>query len=167
MALDDSWKELQQINEIVRYADAKAGLVLTLNGVLIGLIAVRVQSDGFFGDHPVPAVALMVAIGCLTLSVAWDIATVMPRVSAAGQQSSLLHFEYIGERFASNQAGYVDEFAQLTRDEDRMQREIGAQVWANSVVARRKYAYVQWSLRLLAGALGAVILAAIVSAFGG
>jgi hypothetical protein len=51
MTLDDSWKQLQQVNEIVRYADAKAGLILTLNGVLVGLVAVRLQSSGFFAGH--------------------------------------------------------------------------------------------------------------------
>ena len=35
MTPDDSWKQLQMVNDFVRYADAKAGLVLTLNGVLI------------------------------------------------------------------------------------------------------------------------------------
>jgi len=167
MVQDDSWKQLQLVNEIVRYADTKAGLVLTLNGVLIGLIAVRVQTGGFLDSHPVPAATLLLAVAFLTLSVAFDIAAVMPRLAASGQESSLLHFEYIGERFAANQDDYVDEFAKLVSDPDRLQRALGAQVWANSVVARRKYTYVGWSLRFLAGALGATVLAAVIGGLGG
>ena len=67
MTLDDSWKQLQQVNEIVRYADAKAGLIRTLNGVLVGLVAVRLQSSDFFAGHPVPAGALVVAVALLTI----------------------------------------------------------------------------------------------------
>jgi hypothetical protein len=64
MNLDDSWKQLQQVNEIVRYADAKAGLILTLSGVLVGLVVVRLQS-GFRADHPVPAAALVIAVAAV------------------------------------------------------------------------------------------------------
>jgi hypothetical protein len=167
MAQDDSWKQLQLINEIVRYADAKAGLVLTLNGVLIGLIAVRVQTGDFFSDHPSPGAMLLIAMAFLTLSVAFDVGAVMPRLAATGQEASLLHFEYVGEHFAADQDDYVDQFAKLVQDSDQMQRALGAQVWANCVVARRKYAYVRWSLRFLAGALATTVLAAVAGALGG
>jgi hypothetical protein len=167
MELDDSWKQLQQVNEIVRYADAKAGLILTLNGVLVGLVAVRLQTNGFLDDHPGSAALLIVAMALLTISVGFDIAAVMPRLVAPGQQSSLLHFDYIGERFAGRQADFVDEFVKLSHDPDLLQREIAAQVWANSVVARRKHRCVQWGLRFLAGALAVAVIAAVVGAFGG
>ncbi|GGQ44534.1 Pycsar system effector family protein [Couchioplanes azureus] len=167
MALDDSWKLLQQVNEIVRYADAKAGLVLTLNSVLIGLVAVRVQSDGFFADHPVPAAALLLAAAFLVLSIAFDIAAIMPRLSTPGESPSLLHFHHIGGRYGGERAEYVEDFEKLVGDPPRLQREIGAQVWANSMVARRKHICVRWSLKLLGGALAATVLAAVVAAFGG
>ncbi|OJF10074.1 Pycsar system effector family protein [Couchioplanes caeruleus] len=167
MALDDSWKLLQQVNEIVRYADAKAGLVLTLNSVLIGLIAVRVQSDGFFSDHPVPAAALLLAATFLVLSIAFDVAAVMPRLSTPGQSPSLLHFNHIGEQYRGDRTEYVEDFEKLVEDPPRLQREIAAQVWANSMVARRKHTCVRWSLKLLSGALAATVMAAVVAAFGG
>ena len=165
--LDDSWKHLQQVNDMVRYADAKAGFVLTLNGVLVGLIAVRIQTGGFFRAHPGPAAALLLAMALLTVSVVLDIAAVMPRLSPAGKRSSLLHFDHIGERFAGRQTDYVDEFAGLFGDSARLQREIAAQVWANSMVARRKYQLIQAGLSFMAGALGAAAFAGIVGAFGG
>ncbi|MFG2099901.1 Pycsar system effector family protein [Micromonospora echinaurantiaca] len=167
MATDDCWKQLTQVNDIVRYADAKAGLVLTLNGLLIGVIAVRIQADGFLDAQPVPAAALVLAVAFLSLSVGFDLAAVMPRVRASGQQTSLLHFDHIGERFTGDQEDYVQEFTALMSDIDRLERELGGQVWANSVVARRKYACVRWSLWFLSGALGATVVAAVVGALGG
>ncbi|BCJ62786.1 Pycsar system effector family protein [Micromonospora endophytica] len=168
MPTDDSWKQLAQINEMVRYADAKAGLVLTLNGLLIGLIAVRVQSEGFLHTHPLPAAALILAVSFLALSVGFDLAAVMPRlVRTNGRHPSLLHFEHVGGRFARHQDEYVEELTAVLRDTDRLDRELGAQVWANSVVARRKYACVRWSLRFLAGALVATLLAAMAAVLGG
>ncbi len=168
MPIDDSWKQLAQINEMVRYADAKAGLILTLNGLLIGLIAVRVQSEGFLSEHPVPAATLILAVGFLALSVGFDLAAVMPRlVIANGQHTSLLHFEHVGSRFTRQQDEYVEELTAVLRDTDRLNQELGAQVWANSMVARRKYACVRWSLWFLAGALVATLLAAMAAVLGG
>ena len=167
MNLDDSWKQLQQVNEIVRHADAKAGLILTLNGILVGLVAVRLQSAGFFADHTVSAVALVIAVALLTVSIAFDIAAVMPRLFAAGQQSSLLHFDHVAVEYAGRVSDYIDDFVALSRDPEQLQREIAAQVWANTMVARRKHRCVQWGLRFLAAALAVVILAVITGAFEG
>jgi pycsar effector protein len=167
MDLDDSWKQLQQVNEIVRYADAKAGLILTLNGVLIGLVAVRLQSGGFFADHPVPAGALVIAGGLLTISLGFDIAAVMPRLIAPGQRVSLLHFDHVAVVYAGRVSDFIDDFVTLAHDPEELQRDIAAQVWANSMVARRKHRCVQWGLRLLGAALAVVLFAAVVGAFGG
>jgi Family of unknown function (DUF5706) len=167
MALDNSWKQLQQVTEAVRYADTKAGLILTLNGVLIGLIAVRVQSQGFLGTHPLPAAFLLIAIAFLALSVAFDLAAVMPRLSAPGQRASLLHFDHVGERYPGRQDEYVDQLSVLLADPEDLRREIGAQVWANSLVARRKHTFIQRSLRLLGGAFAATVLATVIGALGG
>ncbi|ATO13222.1 hypothetical protein CO540_04765 [Micromonospora sp. WMMA2032] len=167
MATDDCWKQLTHVHEIVRYADAKAGLVLTLNGLLIGVIAVRVQSDGFLSAHPVPAAALVLAATFLALSVGFDLAAVIPRVTASGQLPSLLHFDQVGGRFAGDQEDYVQEFTALMGDDGRLRHELGGQVWANSVVARRKYACVRWSLWFLGGALGATVVAGVTGALGG
>ena len=40
-------------------------------------------------------------------------------------------------------------------------------MWANSVLARRKYRCVRWGLRFLAAALAVSVFAAIAAAFGG
>lgn len=167
MATDDSWKLLQQINEIVRYADAKAGLVLTLNSVLIGLITVRLQSDGFLPDHPVPGAFLILAAVLLVLSIAFDIVTVLPRLSMPGQLPSLLHFNHIGDTYGGDRAEYTRDLRQLLGDTDRLHEELASQVWANSMVARRKHTFVRRSLLLLSSALGSVVVAAVVAAFGG
>ncbi|MGK5683271.1 Pycsar system effector family protein [Actinoplanes sp. URMC 104] len=167
MALEDSWKQLQHVHEVVRYADAKAGLILTLNGVLVGLVVIRLQSGGFIGGHPVAAPALILATALLAASVAWDIAAVMPRQVTAGDRGALLHFERIGEQFEGRPEDYVEEFVKLADDADLLQREIAAQVWATSVLARRKYRCVQWGLRYLAAALAVSVFAAVAAALGG
>ena len=167
MALEDSWKQLQHVHEAVRYADAKAGLILTLNGVLVGLVVIRLQASGFFAGHPVTAPALVAAVGLLAVSVACDIAAVMPRQVTAGGRGSLLHYERIGAEFAGRPDDYIDEFVKLSADTGLLQQEIAAQVWANSVLARRKYRCVQWGLRFLAAALGVSVFAAIAAVLGG
>jgi hypothetical protein len=167
MNLDDSWKQLQQVNEIVRYADAKAGLILTLNGVLVGLVAVRLQSARFLADHPVSGAALVIAVALLAISVGFDIAAVMPRLVEPGQRPSLLHFDHVAVAYAGRVGDYIDDFVTLAQDPEQLQREIAAQVWANTMVARRKYRCVQWGLRFLGAALAVVVFAAVVGGFGG
>jgi Family of unknown function (DUF5706) len=164
MGLDDAWKQLQQVHDSVRFADTKAGLILTLNGILAGLVAVRVQSAGFIGAHPVAAAVLIVALAFLTISIAFDIAAIMPRLIDRRQLPSPLHFEHIG---ATRQDDFVNDFVKLSQDSDQLRREIGAGVWANAVLARRKHRCVRWGLRFLSGALAAIVLAVLVGALGG
>jgi pycsar effector protein len=69
--------------------------------------------------------------------------------------------------YAGRVSDYIDDFISLTRDPEQLQREIAAQVWANSIVARRKHRCVQWGLRFLGVALAVVIIAAVTAAFEG
>lgn len=167
MALEDCWKQLQHVHETVRYADAKAGIILTLNGFLVGLVALRLQSSGFFAEHRVAAPGLVLAMALLAAGVGWDIAAVMPRQVTAGDRGALLHYARVAARFAGRPEAYIDEFVALAGDSELLQREIAAQVWANSVLARRKYRCILWGLRFLAAALGVALLATAAAAFGG
>jgi hypothetical protein len=99
--------------------------------------------------------------------VVCDIAAIMRRQVTAAERGSLLRFERASEQFAGRPEDSIDEFVKLAQDSNVLQVEIAAQVWANSVLAGRKYRYVRWALRFLAGALAVSVFAAIAVAFEG
>ncbi|MFI2714190.1 Pycsar system effector family protein [Micromonospora sp. NPDC018662] len=167
MEHEEPWKVLQNVNEWLRHADTKASLVLTLDGALIGLIALRVQSREAFDRYPVATVLLLLALGLLAASLTATVLAVAPRTSVAGQQRSLLHFGHVGKRFATRESEFVAEFVALLADPDALRREVGGQVWANSIIGRRKYHHLSWGIRFAAGAILVIGLASAVGAFSG
>ncbi|EWM68063.1 MULTISPECIES: Pycsar system effector family protein [Micromonospora] len=167
MEHEEPWKVLQNVNEWLRHADTKASLVLTLDGALIGLIALRVQGREAFERQPVATMLLLLALGLLAASLVATVLAVAPRTTITGQQRSLLHFGHIGERFETRESEFVAEFVALLRDPDALRREVGSQVWANSIVGRRKYRHLSWGIRCASGAILVVALASLAGPFTG
>ncbi|SBT46178.1 hypothetical protein GA0070611_3291 [Micromonospora auratinigra] len=156
---------LQNVNEWLRHADTKASLVLTLDGALIGLIALRVQGREEFERQPATTVLLLLALGLLAASLVATVLAVAPRTKITGQHWSLLHFGHVGERFEARESEFVTEFVALLGDPDALRREVGSQVWANSIVGRRKYRHLSWGIRCAAGAILLIGLASVVGPF--
>ncbi|MFG1901455.1 Pycsar system effector family protein [Micromonospora carbonacea] len=167
MEHEDPWKILQNINEWLRHADTKASLVLTLDGALVGLIALRVQTPGTFDRQPFVTALLLLATGLLAGSLGWTVIAVAPRSSVTGQQPSLLYFGHIAAEFEARESSFVERFTALSGDREALHRQVASQVWANSMVARRKYRHLERGIRFTAAALLVIVVTGVVSAFGG
>jgi hypothetical protein len=153
---DAAWFVLDQVNHSIRFADTKASVLLAASGVLGGLIlsqppgaggelaAVR---TGFWGG----------ALVAVTLSALAALAALVPRLRIRRTRAaSLLYFGDIARRFRRRPAEFATEFRLATADPDRLRHEVMEQIWANSLVARRKFRYVAaatWlvSLALISG----------------
>lgn len=160
--IDEAWRILARTDEWVRFADAKAAGALAAAGVLSGALVTAALSDSF-SNPPVAAVILALACGiCNVVAAALSLYSLIPRLRV-GEPVSLVYFEHIGRRYASDQPGYSSAIRQMLHDDDAYFAEISAQIWANSVVARKKYIANGWALAILGAAILLAGLAALIS----
>lgn len=146
--IEDAWRLLNSTNEWVRFADAKAGGALAGAGVLAGALATAGLSDKF-DTAPNAAVWFGVLAGVAALvAAALSVYALLPTLRV-GEPVSLIYFEHVARRYRADTDGHAEAVKELLSDEDRYFKEVAAQVWANSVVARRKFLASAWALTAL------------------
>ena len=146
--MEDAWRLLNSTNEWVRFADAKAGGALAGAGVLAGALATAGLSDKF-DTAPNAAVwfGVLASVAAL-VAAALSVYALLPTLRV-GEPVSLIYFEHVARRYRADTDGHAEAVKQLLSDEDRYFKEVAAQVWANSVVARGKFLASAWALTAL------------------
>ena len=146
--IEDAWRLLNSTNEWVRFADGKAGGALAGAGVLAGALATAGLSDKF-DTAPNAAVWFGMLAGVAALvAAALSVYALLPTLRV-GEPVSLIYFEHVARRYRADTDGHAEAVKELLSDEDRYFKEVAAQVWANSVVARRKFLASAWALTAL------------------
>jgi hypothetical protein len=144
---DVLWRNLEHVSEWVRFADAKAAAVLTLDGILATVLVSAFAHDS---GRPVAVyVALIGAGGFLTASGAMCMACLLPRLTI-GQANNVIYFAGIS-KYASPD-DYVQQLRRVAT-EGRIETELARETWSRSRAAAVKYKYVRWALIALSGAL--------------
>lgn len=160
--IENAWRLLNATNEWVRFADAKAGGALAGAGVLAAALGSAGLSDSF-SSAPDGAVVLGGLAGLAALvSAALALQALAPRLKV-GEPVSLIYFDHVARRYKDDTAGHSEAVRELLEDEERYFKEIAAQVWANSIVARRKLRASNWSLSILAVGVLLTAVASIIS----
>jgi Family of unknown function (DUF5706) len=145
---DDAWAALDQLAQWIRFADAKAAVILASSGVLGGLLLARPASAGH-DAAAIRGIVLGVGLVAVALSALFSLRALQPRLRIRRvSPTSLLYFDHVARRYAGNAAEYVGAFTGASADGALGQDVIG-QVWANSVVARRKFRQVTVATWLL------------------
>lgn len=146
--IEDAWRLLNSTNEWVRFADAKAGGALAGAGVLAGALATAGLSNKF-DTAPNAAVwfGVLASIAAL-VAAALSVYALLPTLRV-GEPVSLIYFEHVARRYRADTDGHAEAVKELLSDEDRYFKEVAAQVWANSVVARGKFLASAWALTAL------------------
>jgi hypothetical protein len=159
--VDDAWKALGQVNDWIRFADAKAIAVLAASGVLGGLLVRSIPRASDFKLHTATAILLSAAIVCIGASALITLRTLAPRLRA-GEARSLLYFDHVARRYSQDRNAFVENFVGLGADEAGVVRQIADQVWVNSIVARRKFRRVSYAVVFLGLAMASSGAAVIV-----
>ncbi|MDX3194509.1 DUF5706 domain-containing protein [Streptomyces sp. MN03-5084-2B] len=136
------------MSEWIRTADTKAGATLAVDGAVLAVAASRLR-----GTPPpgVPAVvALSVAVALAAASVLLAIWTVVPRARRLGTEA-ISHYGTIAA-FRSAAEYRVAVLTTLSEPDD-LAEHLTRHIWAFSRAATRKYRFVTWAIRLLAGAM--------------
>lgn len=147
-ANDDLWRILASISEWIRFADAKAGAALAVDGVMLVLLAGRLTRV----PPPAAYVAVIFSVALAlaassTLAAVW---TVVPRMKRLGA-NAMVHYGTVAA------FGTVDEYTsaitQMLSDPAKLSGALSEQIWTLSRAAAHKYKLVGTSIRLLACAL--------------
>jgi hypothetical protein len=149
------WKTLQLVNEWIRFSDAKAAAVLAGSGLLGGLVVHSVPSYQQFGDHLVRSALLILALVCVVTSFLLALMALTP-ILRAEERPSLVYFRHIAEDYSTDRETFVARFIALAGEEEEFQRQLAEQIWANSIIAKRKFERVRWGVRFLGVAMTCV-----------
>jgi hypothetical protein len=160
---EQAWRTLGMVTASVAHAENKTAATLASAGVAGGVLfslAHSVQSP------QAPAVVAAVSSGlCFFAAGVFASIGLWARSAPRQTPTSHIYFDHIGRQHPRSPKAYVDLLRELTRDEAGLIEQIGAQIWANSFVARRKFRWANYGLGcLLAGLLllavtGAMFLA--------
>jgi hypothetical protein len=162
-ATDHLWKTYATINELIRFADAKAGALLTVNGVLIGA-ALTVLNDkpNLLGITPLIFFLWVVWGLCLLVSTACGLLCIKPILlvkhgSEQPRKDSTIYFDHIAHR--ANFAAFCSDVLSVQKGEGEF-KQIAAQVYAVSKIAVKKHRSISRSVTSLslALAIGVVLL---------
>lgn len=141
----DAWRVLDTVRSWVTFADAKAGAVLAVAGVIGGVLINL--GRGHVGS-PGRSAALIAAVFLAGSVICAGIA-LRPRRSRSAAPINLIYFGHIASSAHPSRDAYLKEFGDLMQDPARLVDHIADQVWAVSHVAKAKYDWVNRALILL------------------
>lgn len=174
-ALDFMWQTFSNLNEWVRFSDAKAAAVLATDGVIVGaLVSVLVGSRPDVLNSRFALIWITAIVIAASYSAAYALLSLMPQlklsvkkrqtqsrdsdvieeVDSSEESSSLVFFMDIEKKFPTSKE-FHDTIQRSLAQPDRAVRELTQQVWANSAVAAVKYTRVS---RAIGGLLVAAFL---------
>jgi len=150
MKNDLDWIVFSQVNEWIKFADMKATALLAIGGVLGGLL---VSSAPVSSSHGVRQILFIAAVISVVLSTLMSLFALLPRLGRSTELTSLIYFDHVARRFAGDRDRFVVAFAAAVEDAAAMRAEIAAQIWANSVVAQRKFRGLTYATWLVGAAM--------------
>jgi len=163
---DQAWKALSLVNDWVKHAEAKLGVILAATGVSGGILFNLVKNRGgasvaFDVAAVFCAVSVLAAGACAMIGL-------YPRVRLRRKTTddavNPLFFHDVARAYKGDAPRYAAVLHTLTTNPDDLVRHLGQQIHANATVAQRKYRWANRAIRaLLLGILALGALAAIIA----
>lgn len=150
---DQAWKALSVVNDWIRHAESKVGVVLAFGGVSAGVLynLVKNQSDsGWFLNVMIVLCAAFIILLAICAAMA-----LVPRNLKRGVQGMInpLFFGDIAKKYGENGLNYDDVLHALTGDSDELTKHIARQIYDNAVVAHLKFKWTNLAIYALFAAL--------------
>ena len=149
------WHILQDTVGWIKFADQKAALTITANGLIITLLSSntsiinsQLEGSGLF------LTILFVALISLIGSIIFSFLCVIPRLKKP-QKVSIIYFENIHSKFKS-QEEYYQELKHVSANSSSLEEQIAQHIFMKSDVATKKFKFIRLGLIFLA--LGALLL---------
>ncbi|MFP5386733.1 MAG: Pycsar system effector family protein [Bacteriovoracia bacterium] len=150
MDKEDKKFTLQMVNEWVQFCDSKAGIMLTLQGVILTIIF-TLTSTPVPGCNPV-FILFVLGIVVFGVSIVIGVNAILP-ILEVGAPSSKIFFGHI--KTHDKVADYLTEVNKTTYS---FEEDVLTQIWANSKVAWKKYELMRTAM--LWGLIGFALIGA-------
>ncbi|GGK28814.1 hypothetical protein GCM10010124_21920 [Pilimelia terevasa] len=154
--VEATWRALAQVQEVIRFADLKAGAVLAGSAALGGITATAAK-----GVRGPTGWLLAAGAGLLLAAALLALRTLAPRVAPRACSTRVYQVGRLPQRFVHDRSAFVDAWLALGGDDAALAAELAHQLWIAQLIATRKFTGIGWAIRALATAaplLGAVLL---------
>jgi hypothetical protein len=145
---DQAWKALSLVNDWVRYAEAKLGIILgatgVSGGVLFNLVKDRFNTSDLFNIAAVVCGAAIFGAGICAMIGLFPVVRLQRRT--VNEAVNPLFFHDVARAYVGDAPSYAAVLHTLTTNPDDLVRHLSQQIHANATVARRKY---RWANRAI------------------
>jgi hypothetical protein len=148
---------LQAVQDQIRFCDAKAQVVLGLNGILAGFLAAQTPAIASALARNLPhalgwglLLAASLYLVSLVLSFAFALRVVVPRLDVS-QPDSCVYFAHIANQYKNNYEQIAKNLPALSEEE--LAADLAKQVLANSHVCVRKHGSLRNAWKLMSASL--------------
>jgi hypothetical protein len=153
------WEILQINIDWLRFSESKAGIILTVYGVIFTLgytnatsVFKSMEQSGFL-------IFLIFTYGILSLiSIGFCFACLNPNLKNEEEESSIIYFGHISKTHKKYKE-YKAYAQSILDNEDKFTDQITEQIFVNSALAWKKYKHVSWALRLFVLSLVILMIA--------
>lgn len=161
--MNDQEENLWEIHKLacewVRFADSKASIILTAQGVMASFTVPEIMPHAHdFVQHSAIAIPILLSALCALVSCYFGIRAITPRLKV-GAPNSNIYFGHIAMKH-STATSFHGDILGMVADTNNIQAELSSQIWANCKVAWRKYNDTWWAVRTLSFALLLALIAA-------
>lgn len=141
---ENLWKTYEAINGLIRFADTKATAILAVSGVIAGFYFSNIGAvQTVLEQKPIAFIPLATAMTFIIISVVSSAYCIIPRLKM-NKSNCLIFFCDIAKNYLTA-SDYEKAFKEEMSDE-RIEKDLADQIWANSKIAVKKYDAVNFSI---------------------
>lgn len=160
---DQAWKALSLVNDWIRHAESKVGVVLALGSIAAGILynMVKNQSDA---GMILSVVAVICAV-CIAGIAGCAAIALIPRKKpqrSAEEVTNPLFFGDIASKYYGDGLSYEAVLHALTGNATELTKHIAHQIHANAIVAHAKFTWTNRAIYALFGALATLAVVAVI-----
>ncbi len=132
MKLEFLQKELDRVNDWVKFADKKAGFLIVVYSIIIGFLKIKYGIFNF--DGKVKCILLFLFLLSLILGICFLLKTLFPKTKNELTDNNIIFF---GNISSMKYKDFTDKYNNITEEE--MKQNIFEQIYTNSVRANDKF----------------------------
>lgn len=158
-SLDYLWNTFSNVNEWIRFSDAKAGGIIVANGTVGPVILLSDTIKNLTANNGVASVFVVVCAITLIFSTGFALHSLLPRIhttktkNQSNASRSVIFYGHIATDFKTA-AQFEAGILKVLEDPMAARSQIIHQIWSNSDVATRKYRLVLSATRALYASIG-------------
>ncbi len=155
------WQGILYINGLNRSSEIKAGLIISFYGLLLGVVfEVATGVESSMNLNMILTATLIVFIFFVSRSIFFSFKCFLPQIETKFKPNSFFFHDVV------TKYGTMDEYAkhlmQLLDDENQLYEQLGEQIYVNSLIASKKFADVNKSVKNLVYSFVPLLLSIII-----